>query len=118
MGFGLTVHYQELTEDKLYNAIDAMLHDPKYADKAVALGKLLTDQIEHPLQRATWWLEHIMRHPGMYEGRHAMHKMNWFQFNLVDVYAVIAAILFIILYTIKSIIVCCCCRRATKVKAD
>ena len=49
--------------------INLMLKDPKYATRAKEIGALTVDQIQHPLQRATWWLEHIMRHSHEYRNK-------------------------------------------------
>ena len=56
-------------EEKLVIALDEVLHNPKYTRAAQKFGSLLNDQITKPLDRAVWWIEHIMRHPDMYAGK-------------------------------------------------
>ncbi len=38
-----------------------------------------------PLDRAVWWLEHVLRHPGLYAGKAAVHKLSWVQYFLLDI---------------------------------
>ncbi len=38
-----------------------------------------------PLDRAVWWLEHVLRHPTLYAGKAAVHKLTWFQYFLLDI---------------------------------
>ena len=41
-----------------------VLDDPKYTQRARDHGDLLKDEINKPLDRAIWWLEYALRHPG------------------------------------------------------
>jgi glucuronosyltransferase len=79
-----------------------------FISRAKELGAVLIDQIDKPLDRAVWWIEHIMRHPTLYSGRSPVHKLAWYQYLLLDVftlYATIAALLGLIFY---KIVYCCC----------
>ena len=119
LGFGINQPWTSLTEDGLYDALDKVLHDPKYAEAAKRIGSTLNDQLTRPLDRAIWWIEHIMRHPTMYEGRSPVHKLRWFQYFLLDVLAFFALILFIVYKFVKFVICKLCCRSgADKTKKD
>ena len=88
-----------------------------YTDNAKKYGSVLMDQINKPLDRAVWWLEHIMRHPGMYIGKSGAHRLNWIQYNLLDVYGFIVAVVITIVYSLKKLLALLCCRK-TKSKRD
>jgi glucuronosyltransferase len=118
MGFGIAQLFQTLDEDELYNALDNVLNDPKYTENAQKMGSLLNDQINRPLDRAAWWIEHIMRHPGMYKGRSPVHKLYWFQYFLLDVFAVILVALYIIFKIVKLLCMTLCCKDQTRSKQD
>ncbi len=45
-----------------------------------------------PLDRAIWWMEHVIRHPKLYAGKAAVHKLTWAQYFLVDVIAFTALV--------------------------
>jgi hypothetical protein len=76
-------------------------------------------QINKPLDRAVWWIEHIMRHPTLYSRRSPVHNLAWYQYLLLDVLAFYAAIVFFFGWIIFKIFVCCCCRKKSlKSKKD
>lgn len=103
MGFGIALPYNTLTEQDLYHALDRVLHDPQYLEKAQQLGSVLNDQITRPLDRAIWWIEHLIKHPFMYQGKSAVHKLYWFQYFLLDVLAIYLAISWVIFKVLKFI---------------
>ena len=78
----------------LLQALDKLLHDPKFAEAAKEIGSTLNDQITRPLDRAIWWVEHVMRHPTMYAGKSPVHKLYWHQYFLLDVLTVYDMILY------------------------
>jgi glucuronosyltransferase len=78
--------------------------------RAKELGSVLVDQINKPLDRAVWWIEHIMRHPTLYSGRSPVHKLTWYQYYLLDVLAFYSAITFFFGWIIFKIISYCICK--------
>ena len=100
----------------MITALDEVLHNPKYTQEAQKFGSLLNDQITKPLDRAVWWIEHIMRHPDMYAGKSPVHKLSWYQYFLLDVLAFGLAILFIVFSVLKLLFKKCC--RSSKTKKD
>ena len=89
-----------------------MIVDHKYLFfRARELGEVLVDQINHPLDRAVWWIEHIMKHPTLYSGRSPLHRLSWFQYFLIDVFAFYALIVGILSWIFYKAVACCCCRK-------
>ena len=115
-GFGISLPFATVTEENLANAVKEILTSRKYLARAQELGSLLMDQKEHPLDRAVWWLEHLMRHPHVYEGKNPVHKLAWYQYHSLDVLAFILAIILLIFYLVLKICQMCC--RKKKVKFD
>merc|ERR1711953_178814 len=109
LGFGKSISFSELKEEELINALDQVLHNPKFTQAAQNVGSLLNDQITRPLDRAVWWIEHIIRHPHMYEGKSPVHKLSWYQYFLLDVLAFGAVLIFIVIQIIKFALKMCCC---------
>jgi len=44
-GYGIHIPFPEITVEKLQTAINKLLNDPKYSNKAKQLGQLLTDEV-------------------------------------------------------------------------
>lgn len=117
MGAGLSVPYPTLNEEDFYQALNRVITDPKFSQAAQEIGSTLNDQITRPLDRAVWWVEHIMRHPTMYVGKSPIHKLYWFQYFLLDVLAFILAILYILFRALKFVFSLCCGKKS-KTKED
>ena len=116
IGFAEMVPFQELLEKSFGDKLSAVLTDPKYMKRAKEHGSLVVDQIEHPLQRAAWWLEHVMRHPYEYRNKSPVHKLSWYQYFCLDVILTIGAALSLLLYVLSKILSFCCCSKNTKIK--
>ena len=114
LGVGLYASYIGLKEKELINAIDEVLHDPKYTESAKAMGSAMNDQITRPLDRAVWWIEHVMRHPNMYAGRSPVHKLTWYQYFLLDVIAFFIFVLYVIFKVFKLAVNICFGKRKVK----
>ena len=118
IGFGVMVPFQKLSEKILSEALDAVLNEPKYSHRAREYGSLVADQIEHPLERATWWLEHIMRHPHVYRNKSPVHNLAWYQYFCLDVILTIGVLVLLIFYIIYKSVKLCCGLRKKKDKRE
>jgi glucuronosyltransferase len=67
LGVGISVPFRDVTEENLSSALRTVLTDPSYLKASAELGGVLVDQINRPLDRAVWWIEHVMRHPTLYK---------------------------------------------------
>ena len=83
--FGIGIAYVDLNFERLFQALDRVLHDRIYTENARKYGQICNDQLTRPLDRAIWWIEHVMRHPKAYQGKNPVHKLHWFQYFLLDV---------------------------------
>ena len=118
IGFGEVLPYQEISEKTLQEKLVSMLNNPSYTNRAKEFGALAVDQIEHPLERATWWLEHIMRHPHEYRNKSPVLKLTWYQYFCLDVILTIMFAVLSILYIIYRITKLCCSFFGKKVKRE
>ena len=75
---------------------------------------LIMDQAMHPLERAVWWLEYLLRHPHNPDMRPVTHSLHWTQFFLLDVLAVILLAITVLGTIIVKLVRCCCCSRKRK----
>ena len=119
-GFGISQPYAYLNEKGLYKALDKVLHNSKYLENAQKYGAMVNDQINKPVERAIWWIEHIMRHPKMYQGRSPVHSLYWFQYFLLDVLFFYVFVIYILFLIFKCILtgLWLFCRRIKKLKRE
>ena len=114
---GVHLNWHEMSEAALESAIHKVLDDPSYHASVSKLSNLIMDQPLHPLDRAVWWLEYLLRHPHNPDMKPVTHQLNWLQYFLLDVIAAILLILTIIFLLIVKIISCLYnfCRKKNKI---
>ncbi|ODM91207.1 UDP-glucuronosyltransferase 2B18 [Orchesella cincta] len=103
-GHAKVVEILDMTEERLESAILELLNNPTYARKAKELSKLVKDLPQTPLDKAVYWTEYILRHKGARHLRSAARDLNFFQYYVLDVAAVLLVTFVLILY----LIFCCC----------
>ena len=117
-GFGEYILFKDLTKARLFQAVEKVLHDPKYTNAAQSIGSIMNDQMTRPLDRAVWWIEHIMRHPDLYPRKSPVHQLSWYQYFLLDVIALYLFILYLTFKIAKIILKRMCCWSYPKNKTD
>ena len=88
--------------------------NPLYQSSVDQLSDLILDQPQHPLDRAVWWLEYLLRHPHNTSMRPHTHNLYWFQYFILDILAgviMVSSLLIFILYKLVS-----CCRQENVLK--
>ena len=95
-----------------------VLTNPEYQSSVSQLSDLILDQPLHPLDRAVWWLEYLLRHPHNPGMRPHTHNLYWFQYFLLDIMAVLCFSLTAVIVLITKLIKCCCSRQKTKNKTE
>ncbi|KAI8519510.1 UDP-glucuronosyltransferase 2A1 [Branchiostoma belcheri] len=65
LGTGRAVRLRELTADSLHRALQDVTNNHTYRENARRLSRLYRDQSETPMQRAVWWVSHVIRHGGL-----------------------------------------------------
>lgn len=88
-GWAVALDYGTLTEDSLTAGLNEILNNSAYRNVVKTAADLYRDRPEHPLEKAVYWVEYVLRHKGAkHLQSHAVH-MNWFQLNSYDVKIVI-----------------------------
>ncbi|CAL8104470.1 unnamed protein product [Orchesella dallaii] len=104
-GYAKMIEILDITEEKLESAILELLNDPAYAKKAKELSTLVKDLPQTPLDKAVYWTEYVLRHKGAPHLRSAARDLNFFQYYVLDVAAVLLGALALVIYLIS-----CCCK--------
>lgn len=94
---GVVVHYEQITKETMQKAIQFAL-SPATQSNAKTVSYSFNNRILKPLDTAVWWVEHVAATKGAQLLKSNSVNMNGFAYHLLDVYAVLAlGILMIIL---------------------
>ncbi|XP_035676999.1 UDP-glucuronosyltransferase 1-2-like [Branchiostoma floridae] len=113
LGTGVTLDIFTMTSDDLYEAIMEVANNKTYKSAAVRLAQLQRDQPQSPMDRAVWWIEHVIRHGGLPHLKSAARHLSLLQYHLLDVAALLSAAgvaMVLVLWLCCRCCCRCCCR--------
>jgi len=93
IGVGVTVDMGQLSEQKIVDAIAQVMGDSKYLEEAQRRSLVFRDQETHPVDRAVYWSEYVIRHKGAAHLKPASLKLSFVQYYLLDVITVLLTLL-------------------------
>lgn len=100
---------RDIDRAKFKEAIEEMINEPRYRQRAKLRSVNFQDQKEHPLERAIWWIDYILRNPDVsFLKQPRLNGMNVFIKHSIDVIAFLTLItiaLFLVLYKIVKWII-------------
>ncbi|KAJ8399305.1 hypothetical protein AAFF_G00413430 [Aldrovandia affinis] len=102
-GMGIMLEWKRMSEDDLYRAMVKVIKDNRYREHAQILSHIHKDQPGHPVNRAIYWIGYILRHRGADHLRSSVYNIPTYQYFLLDVAAVLAAALLILVYAVYRI---------------
>ncbi|XP_074036988.1 UDP-glycosyltransferase UGT5 [Leptinotarsa decemlineata] len=103
-GMALFIDFKSITKDELKKAILEVGTNIKYRERVVKARELIQDQPMNGLDKAVWWIEHVIRHKGARHLRSPAADMPIFQYFMVDVIAILLFGLYLSVKLTKLII--------------
>lgn len=107
-GYGIMVDYNDLTQETFSAAINKMLKDKSYEQRAKVISDRYRDQPMEPLALATYWVEYIARHKGAPHLHSAGQDLNFIQYHNIDamliLYGGLAAVLVAVLTVLYKLV--------------
>ncbi|XP_023655098.2 2-hydroxyacylsphingosine 1-beta-galactosyltransferase [Paramormyrops kingsleyae] len=97
-GMGIMLEWKMMTEEDLYQAMVKVIKDDSYRQQARLLSNIHKDQPGHPVSRAVYWIDYILRHRGADHLRSAVYGIPTHQYFLLDVVAALAGALLAVAY--------------------
>ncbi|ETN61208.1 glucosyl/glucuronosyl transferase [Anopheles darlingi] len=91
-GYGLKLDYESLSEETILAAIRKVLSDESYTRAAKTISTRYRDQPLGPAKTAVYWVEYVLRHRGAPHLQSPSTKLSFIEYNLLDVYALMALI--------------------------
>ncbi|XP_062549715.1 UDP-glycosyltransferase UGT5-like [Armigeres subalbatus] len=92
-GYAVMLDYNYITEESVEKAIKTVLNDPSYTKNAKLVSERFRDKPLTPKETAVFWTEYVVRHRGAPHLRSAATDLSLLQYQLLDVYAMMLAIL-------------------------
>ncbi|KAI8502782.1 UDP-glucuronosyltransferase 2A1 [Branchiostoma belcheri] len=121
-GLGVTLDISAVTTDQLYQAIRRVLTNNSYRETADRLSRLHRDQSQSPMERAVWWIEHVIQHGGLPHLRARAVELPWYQYYLLDVAVFLlsacSAVLGIVWCGCSFVCRKLCCKTDSKLKSQ
>lgn len=97
-GYGVRIDYNNLTEASLSWALHEVLDSKIYSEKVKGLSQRFKDKPQHPVDLAKYWVEYVIRHKGAPFMQSSSTYLSFIESNNLDVYAIIASVLFVMIY--------------------
>ncbi|XP_062548618.1 UDP-glucosyltransferase 2-like [Armigeres subalbatus] len=95
-GYAVLLEYDAITEQSLEQAIKTVLNDPSYSRNAELVSERFRDKPMTAKETAVFWTEYVIRHRGASHLRSPAMELSLLQYHLLDVYAVMMAIVMIV----------------------
>ncbi|KAL3289118.1 hypothetical protein HHI36_003558 [Cryptolaemus montrouzieri] len=97
VGLAVTLDVDRITEQTFYAALEELLTNPTYSTNAKKRSSLLKNQPVSSLQKAIWWIEHIIEYKGGEHLRNVGMELEWYHLYMVDVMAFFLALILVVL---------------------
>ncbi|XP_066284085.1 UDP-glucuronosyltransferase 2C1-like [Branchiostoma lanceolatum] len=121
-GLGVKLDFSTVTADQLYQAILHVVTNNSYQETAARLSRLHRDQPQSPMERAVWWIEHVIKHGRLPHLRARAVELPWYQYYLLDVAAFLFGVCLVVLGTVwcSCSFFCrkCCTKGGGKMKSQ
>lgn len=88
-GMGVVVHYEHITKETMQKALQFVL-SPTTQMNAKTVSHSFNNRIVKPLDSAIWWVEHVAETKGAPLIHSNSIYMSGYAYHLLDVYAVLA----------------------------
>ncbi|KAG5883246.1 hypothetical protein JTB14_000035 [Gonioctena quinquepunctata] len=114
LGYGLKLQFSDISEEKMTLLLEEIINNPKYRENVKTRSQIMKDRQIKPLDNAVYWVEYVIRHKGAKHLRVGYMHLNWYQYYMLDVFTIIFAIMFMLLFVLKKVFMFLC-RRKTKI---
>nr|XP_018904599.1 PREDICTED: UDP-glucuronosyltransferase 2B15-like [Bemisia tabaci]XP_018904600.1 PREDICTED: UDP-glucuronosyltransferase 2B15-like [Bemisia tabaci] len=104
VGFGLFLHYTDLTKENILRLITKLLSDSRYAETAKVVSDRFKDRPMSPMDTAIYWVEYVVRHKGASYLKSQAVNLPWYKLYLLDVILFIVCLILATYKTVKLII--------------
>jgi len=102
-GYGLSMNIYDFTDDQLLDNVHAILGDKSYKERVVKASEIYRSQAQSPVERATFWIEHVCRFGGDHL-RSAGNDLPLYAYLMLDVLAFVVTLLLVLIYMLYTLL--------------
>lgn len=117
-GYALKMQFNNITVESLRWALNELLYNPVYAERAKQCSRIFRDRPDRPLARAIYWIEYVLRFGGAEHLRSAGGDLPWYSYLLLDIVAAlvlaVSLTLFCVWHVVKRIVYKKCSAKVTR----
>lgn len=103
-GWAIVLPFSELNSETFSKTLDEALRNPSYGNVVKKLSNLNRDRPEHPLDKAAFWIEYVLRHDGAKHMQSPAVHLNILQYYMVDVISFVFVALYVVIMLVKLIL--------------
>ncbi|XP_041986603.1 UDP-glycosyltransferase UGT5-like [Aricia agestis] len=103
-GIGKKYLFEEISEEVVKNSVEEIIEDKRYRENIVKLRKVMNDQPLKPLERAVFWINHVIRNKG---GQHllpAARHLTWAQYYELDLLVILLTVVLVLLVAVSLVL--------------
>lgn len=101
-GNALMLPFSDLTAEALSAALEEILTNKEYYDRAKEISRLFNDNLVHPMDEAIFWIEYVMRSKGAKHLKSHAAYMSWISYLLLDILIIPVIAIVIVYFAIKA----------------
>lgn len=95
-------------QNEIENKLEEMINSKRFKTNSLKLRNLIQDQpIGNSVERATWWINYVIRNGGTKHLRNENKALSWFKYLMLDVLLTVlagfASLVFIFAYIVERI---------------
>jgi len=102
-GYGVSMNLYDFTADELLANIHKILGDKSYKERVMKASEIFRSQVQSPVERAVFWIEHICRFGGDHL-RSAGNDLPLYSYLMLDILAFILITLHIFIYLLYRLL--------------
>lgn len=103
-GNGLMLPFAKITNETFSAALNEVITNKQYSNRAKELAILFNDNLVHPMNESIYWIEHVMRSKGAKHLKSNAVNMPWFSVLLLDIIILPIGVVALIYFGLKSFI--------------
>lgn len=106
-GTARSLDLKHINSETMIASIEEMISNPQYRRNAQLRSRNFQDQNEHPLQRAMWWIDYVLRNPDISFLKHRnLAAENIFVKHSIDIIAFLTILAIAFLFVAYKSMMC------------